>query len=282
MEKGVAQVIGVILLVGVGVSLTATAYYMYNSMTQEIISGQERQIIGELESANSKIRIERIGYCSVYIRNVGNNNIPVGSLGVYVNNKAVKISTTKKVLKKGEGLEINISRDMLSGVEADLSLMLEGNIKDMGKITCPLLPIPVNGILRTTDCLSNETCVIALAGPNNSHVEDCSIGDYKYKLCVNNLSDVTLSSSPCSGEGIITLSGNTNAQVEEYPPTGFATKKNICATPTSGKLNCIYNTKENCLAQHYGLLFSISGLTNAHAADKDYYKKVVCCRIDLQ
>ena len=269
---------GAILLVVVGVSLAVTSYYTYTSMSQDIISVQEEQIIGELELAESKIRIEWAGYCSINIRNVGDNPINLNSLGVYVNDKPYKIPLTQDFLNKNEGIVINISRDMLSGVEADISLKLGSKLSDAGKIVCP---IPINGVLRATDCLANETCVVAFSGMNNSHLEDCSAGNYNYKLCVNDLSYVSLSSSDCEEEGIVTLSKNTNSQVEEYNfPTGFATKINVCAGSSKGDLNCIYSTDiAYCLSHHYGVLFSMSDSTNAHAADKDYYGKVVCCRI---
>lgn len=276
MRKGVEPVIGAILIVMVGISLTTIAYYTYSSLTKEIISMQERQIIGEIEIAGSKIRIERIGYCNIYLRNVGTSDIRLSYLGIYVDNKPLKIPETQITLKRNEGIIINITRDILSKPKADLSVSLRGRTMDIGKIICP---IPINGTLKSA-CDANETCVIAFSDINNSHVEDCSIGNYNYKLCANDLSNVTLTPSDCLGGGVVALSSDTNAQVEKYNlPTGFTTKKNLCIDSLLGEVECTYDTKDNCLDNYYGLLFSISGPTNAHVGDVDAYQRVVCCRI---
>ncbi len=282
MKKGVSSVMSIILLVVVGTSLSGVAYHTYTSMTKDIISVQEKQIIGELELEESKVRIEKVGYCSVNIRNVGDNDIDVSSLEVYINDKHFKIPTTENILEKNENIRIKITRDMLSDLEADISLKVGGKVNDIGRIICP---IPVNGTLRKNNCKSDEVCVIAFSALNNSHVEDCSEGNYLYKLCVDNINNVTITSSDCSDEegSLITMSGNTNAQVEEYhlPITGFATKKNVCINSSLGDVNCIYG---NCSSSYYNPLFSISNLTisesaNAHVGDKEHYNKVVCCRI---
>jgi len=114
-------------------------------------------------------------------------------------------------------------------------------------------------------------------------------GNYKYKLCCANVSSVqtTTGTGTCDTlgagfTGLVTLSVDTNAQVEKYNYTGtdgFDHKKNVCVKLTSGSLDCVYDTKANCASWNYDkYVVSISDNTNAHLGNEDAYSMVLCCK----
>jgi len=141
-----------------------------------------------------------------------------------------------------------------------------------------------------TSCGGGETEVLGLSAQDNAHAELPTEENYTYKLCCANVSSVqtTTGTGTCDTlgagfTGLITLSGDTNAQVEKYNYTGtdgFDYKKNVCVKLTSGSLDCIYDTKANCLTLGYrGYVVSISDSTNAHLGNEDAYSIVRCCTV---
>jgi len=143
-------------------------------------------------------------------------------------------------------------------------------------------------------CFINETCnspytpVLGLSAQDNAHAEIISVGgNYTYKLCCVNVSSVQTTTGTCDTlgagfTGLVTLSGDTNAQVEKYNYTGtdgFEYKKNACVKLVGGSLKCIYDTKANCVSWNYNkYVVSISGSTNAHLGNEDAYSTVLCCK----
>jgi hypothetical protein len=276
MKKGIAY-ISAILLVAIGVSIVGVAYYSIDSLTREITTKQGEQIIGELEWAGTKIGVEHLGPCKVYLRNTGTKEVSLDQLTFYINSVPVDWISSKKRIKKGETTEVNLSTNFVIGGEGNLAIRLGGTLMNIGKLICPT-PISCS-IKSSCNFSSGEECVLTLSGLTNAQAGNCS-SSYPYKLCCANVS-IDYSSSTCSsGNGIISLSNNENAQVEEYNlPTGFAVKKNICLTSDKGSLDCIYSTISDCKNQKYGLAFSISDSTNAHIGGYSDYDEVVCCGI---
>jgi hypothetical protein len=279
MEKGVESLIATILLVGIGFTLLIISHYWITSFTEEIISKQKLTTIKEFYLLGTKIIIDDIGYCKIYLRNVGAKDIPLKWMSFYINDMPINWTSSEDTLKKGEVVEIDLNPDFIIGGEGDLSVQLESNIIDLGKIICPF---PVSCSIKNS-CDIGEECIIGLSSTTNAHVENCS-GNYPYKLCCSVCcTDVSVNytSSPCpTGEGIISLHNDTNTQVQEYNlPTGFAVKKNVCLNSEEGILECMINTTINCLNHKYGLMFSISSQTNAHVGNYSSYDKVICCRI---
>jgi len=154
--------------------------------------------------------------------------------------------------------------------------------------------IQINSPAVLFSCFINETCnspytsVLALSAQDDAHAEIIGGGNYPYKLCCANVSSVqtTTGKGTCDTlgagfTGLITLSGDTNAQVERYNYTGtdgFDNKKNVCVKLTSGSLNCTYvdfNTCKNIL--FWKTIISLSGQTNAHIGNYAAYSDLVLC-----
>ncbi len=138
--------------------------------------------------------------------------------------------------------------------------------------------------IKTGSC-GSETEVLALSAQNNSHAETNTAGNYDYKLCCSNISSVqtTTGTGDCkttvgpSFTGLVTLSGDTNAQVEKYNYTGtddFPYKKNVCVELTSGSLDCVFAT--SCSGEEVKVI-SISSDTNAHIGNNTAYSDLVLC-----
>ncbi|MHC1611313.1 MAG: PKD domain-containing protein [Candidatus Methanospirareceae archaeon] len=95
-----------------------------------------------------------------------------------------------------------------------------------------------------TSCGGGETEVLGLSAQDNAHAELPTEENYTYKLCCANVSSVqtTTGTGTCDTlgagfTGLITLSGDTNAQVEKYNYTGtdgFLYKKNVCVKLVGG------------------------------------------------
>jgi len=136
-----------------------------------------------------------------------------------------------------------------------------------------------------TSCGGGETEVLGLSAQDNAHAELPTEENYTYKLCCKNVSSVqtTTGTGTCDTlgagfTGLITLSGDTNAQVERYNYTGtdgFDNKKNVCVKLTSGSLNCVF--ANSCISPEEKLIFTISNNTNAHIGDGTAYSIKLCC-----
>ena len=142
-------------------------------------------------------------------------------------------------------------------------------------------------------CFINETCnspytpVLGLSAQDNAHAELPTEENYTYKLCCKNVSSVqtTTGTGNCDTlgagfTGLITLSGDTNAQVEKYNYTGtdgFDHKKNVCVKLTSGSLKC--NVISGSCPATAEIIFKVSDNTNAHIGDStsSYQMRVCCC-----
>ncbi len=145
-------------------------------------------------------------------------------------------------------------------------------------------PIAFSCSIKTGSC-GSETEVLALSAKNNSHTEIVGAsGGYSQKLCCSNISSVqtTTGTGDCNTlgagfTGLVTLSGDTNAQVEKYNYTGtdgFSYKKNVCVKLTSGSLECSYVPSSACSDIK---VVSISSDTNAHIGNSTAYSDLVLC-----
>jgi len=138
-----------------------------------------------------------------------------------------------------------------------------------------------------TSCGGDETEVLGLSAQDNAHAELPTEENYTYKLCCANVSSVqtTTGTGNCDTlgagfTGLITLSGDTNAQVEKYNYTGtdgFDYKKNVCAKLTSGSLTCWYDTFSGCAPEIGKRIISMSDSTNAHIGNYTAYSDLVLC-----
>jgi len=141
--------------------------------------------------------------------------------------------------------------------------------------------LPVMCWIENGSC-SSGVCVFALSSLQNAHLENCSEGNYQYKLCCENISDVSVSSGTCplGYTGFLTLSSLTNAHAEEYGYSGsdgFSEKYNVCVKPMFGSLTGNYTTNLSaCLSTGGMPLFSLSAETNAHVGNLTQYPIVFC------
>jgi len=144
-----------------------------------------------------------------------------------------------------------------------------------------------------TSCGGDETEVLGLSAQDNAHAEIIGGGgNYPYKLCCKNVSSVqtTTGTGNCDTlgagfTGLVTLSGDTNAQVEKYNYTGtdgFDYKKNVCVKLVGGSLKCWEDTLSNCQSiPKANSIISISSLTNAHIGNNTAYSDLVlCCKTE--
>ena len=142
-----------------------------------------------------------------------------------------------------------------------------------------------------TSCGGGETGVLGLSAQDNALAEIIGGGgNYPYKLCCANISSVqtTTGTGNCDTlgagfTGLITLSGDTNAQVEKYNYTGtdgFPYKKNVCVKLVGGaELNCTYTSAIGCDMLTWDKIISFSSETNAHIGNMSAYSDwVLCCK----
>ncbi len=154
-----------------------------------------------------------------------------------------------------------------------------------GNCVSTAAPVTFSCHIESGGC-STDTAVLALSGEENAHAELKGGGGYSQKLCCSNISSVqtTTGTGDCKTvhgstfTGLVTFSGDTNAQVEKYNLSsgGFDNKKNICVELTSGGLDC--NTISGSCPATAEFIFKISGNTNAHIGDSTSpYPMKVCC-----
>jgi len=279
MKKGINIVIATILLSTIGLIASISIYYWTTPTIRETISEQESMIKKEFYTLGTKVRVDQVDNCKLYLRNIGGNDLSLDWITFYIDNIPVKWDSSGDILEKDKVVEINLKTD--SPLEGDLSIKLRDKTIDLGKIFCyppPSYPIPSICSIKTI-CNATENCIFSLSNLTNAHVGNCSA--YKYKLCCSDIKASYTSGSCTSGVGVLSLSANTNAQAQLYNhPTGFVVKNNICLNSSKGTLECINNTKAWCVSQNYIPLFSISSDSNAHIGDYNSYDKVLCCRIN--
>ena len=137
-----------------------------------------------------------------------------------------------------------------------------------------------------TSCGGDETEVLGLSAQDNAHAELPTEENYTYKLCCKNVSSVQTTTGtgncPVGFTGLITLSGDTNAQIEKYNYTGtdgFDYKKNVCVKLVGGgSLKCAYGTITECDSWGYTKkIISLSSSTNAHVGNNTAYPNLVLC-----
>lgn len=272
MKKGTNIIIAAVLLSTIGLVASISIYYWTIPIIRETISEQESMIKKEFYILGTKVRVDQVDNCKLYLRNIGGNDLSLDWISFYIDNIPIKWNSSEDILEKDKVVEINLKTD--SPLEGDLSIKLRDKTIDLGKIFCYILPI----CSIKTNCNVTENCIFSLSNLTNAHVGNCSA--YKYKLCCSNIKASYTSGSCTSGVGVLSLSANTNAQAQLYNlPTGFAVKNNICLNSSKGILECIYDTKAWCEFQNYIPLFSISSESNAHIGDYNSYDKVLCCRI---
>ena len=149
-------------------------------------------------------------------------------------------------------------------------------------------------INETGGCGSGETGILALSAEENAHAELDTEGNYNQFLCCANVSTVatTTGTGDCDTlgvgfTGLITLSGDTNAQVEKYnytkilptDPDGFPYKKNVCVELVGGEsFTCMYTDYAGCDGlPGWDIIYTISNNTNAHIGNETAYQDLVRC-----
>ena len=222
---------------------------------------------------------------NVTIRNTGAYPIKLSEFETYATDilsleggRGIKITGwSKEILGYWEIGNITLEIDPFSLNRSYLVIEDPCGIKDI----YPLHLLPIACWIENGSC-SSGVCVFALSSLQNAHLENCSEGNYQYKLCCENISDVfvSLGSCPLGYTGFLTLSSPTNAHAEEYGYSGsdgFSEKYNVCVKPMFGSLTGNYTTNLSaCLSAGGMPLFSLSAETNAHVGNLTQYPIVFC------
>lgn len=126
---------------------------------------------------------------------------------------------------------------------------------------------------RSGSCNADETCLLSLAAPNDTHAAQC--GYFDYSLCCN-VKSATIRGSASARvncapgeEGIIALYANTDAHAELYTNGGY--NYTLCVTP---EISCAKKT--SCVANETAVL-SLFGDTDSHVGSANYYSSNICC-----
>ncbi len=286
MFKGVAPVFAVILLIAVTVGIVATTYHGISSLTRETQTGVASSIEHQFDVRGAKLKVDVFGNCKIYLRNTGTKDVPIEIISFYADDKPITPNPSTGIIKKNDVQEITFLN--LNPKKYKLLVKIYGNTMDSGYLTCSG---PCGAVYFAchvnTSCAVNETEIIDLSAQNNAYAETIGVGGgYSQKLCCSDISSVTTTTGKgtCGAgfTGFVTLSSDTNAQVEKYNyngTDGFNYKKNICVNLISGSLDCKYDTKTNCLSSGYDkYVVSISSDTNAYIGDEDAYSIVRCCK----
>jgi len=122
-----------------------------------------------------------------------------------------------------------------------------------------------------------ETCVLGLESTTNSHVGDCTYGNYK--LCCNDPSYTLITTVrntnclPTEGE-VLYLYKQTDSHAE-YPRTTYNYR--VCLNSTYANITCV-KRMNSCSSGEVGLI-SLNQDTNSHVAnfsDSNYNIKICC------
>ena len=281
-KKGAHVVISELLLFALVVILASAAanFIMESSKKGEVAvykKGEKEVMCRE----GIAWEILEINGTNVTIRNTGAYPIKLSQLEAYATDIlslgggiSIKIiGWSKEILGQWEIGNITLEIDPSSLGKSYLVIEDPCGIKDV----YPLHILPVACWIEAGSC-SSGSCVFALSSLQNAHLENCSAGNYEYKLCCENISDVfvSLGSCPLGYTGFLTLSSPTNAHAEKYNYSGsdgFSEKYNVCVKPVMGNWVGNYTTLSNCKGMP---LFSISAETNAHVGNLTQYPIVFC------
>jgi len=284
-RKGVHAVIAELLIFSLVVLLGSMAanFIMESSKKGEvaIYKKGEKEIMCREGIA---WKILNVDGANITIKNTGIYPIKLSQLEVYAadvislerRGKKIKIAGwSKEILVPGEVGNVFLETDPFSLGEGYLTIEGPCGTKDIH----PLYFLPVMCWIEAGSC-SSGSCVFALSSLENAHLENCSAGNYQYKFCCANISDVSIFNGTCplGYTGFLTLSSPTNAHAEEYGYSGsdgFSKKYNVCVKPISGNWVGNYTTLSNCKGMP---LFSISSKTNAHIGNFAKYSTVFCYR----
>ncbi len=285
MFKGVAPVVVIILLIGITMGGIISAYLGISSLTHDIEHDIEKSIIKEFDARGANLKVDVFGNCKIYLRNTGTKDIPMEAISLYINDKPVNYEPSTGIIKTKNVTEISFSG--LSYKRYDVKIKLMGKLLEQGYMVCsggaPVYDFSCSVKLA---CNADETEVLALSSLTNGFAELVTEGNYGYKLCCENITSVkTELDTDCSGAytGLISLSKNTNAFVEDYSLTegSFGNKTNICVEfNNNARLECTRTTSNNCDEWNWKKLISSSGPTNANVGNTTAYpNNVLCCTV---
>ena len=143
MAKGVNPVIASILLVGIASGLSVTAYYGITKLTEESRILSEKEIERYFGIFGVNLIPDVIGNCEVYLRNIGEKDVPMEVIEFYVAEvgsnefREINFTTPTKILKRDDVARINFK---LQPKEYKLVVRIYDVIKDIGFLTCALSP----------------------------------------------------------------------------------------------------------------------------------------------
>ncbi len=284
MFKGVAPVITIILLIGITIGGIISAYIGITSLTDDIEHNIEESIIKEFDARGANLKVDVFGNCKIYLRNTGTKDIPMEAISLYIDDQPVNYEPSTGIIKMKDVTEISFSG--LSYKRYDVKIKLMGELLEQGYMVCSGgAPVYDFSCSIRQICNIEETEILALSDLTNGFAELITVGNYNYKLCCENVSSViTTPNNDCTGSytGLISLSGNTNALVEEFNlQGGFANKTSICVElDGTARLECTSTTLSNCDNWNWKKLISASGSTNANIGDVSAYpNNVLCCTV---
>ncbi len=285
MFKGIAPVAAIILLIGVTIGGIISAYIGITSLTDDLEHNIEKSIIKEFDARGANLKVDVFGNCKIYLRNTGTKDIPLEAIDLYIDDQPVNYEPSTGIIKMKNVTEISFSGLTYKRYNVKINLM--GKLIDQGYMICSGgAPVYDFSCSIKAACNAAETEVLALSDLTNGFAELVG-GNYSYKLCCENISSVkTELDTDCSNSytGLITLSKNTNAFVEDYgieSPSGFSNKTNICVEfNNNARLECARTTSNNCDSWNWKKLVSFSGATNANIGNISAYpNNVLCCTI---
>jgi len=246
----------------------------------------ERPVGIQIFGAN--LKLDLLGNCEVYLRNIGGKDVPMEVIEFYVAEvgsdefREIDFTTPTKTLEKYDIAKVSFK---LQPKKYKLVVRIYDNTMDIGFLTC----LPFSCEIKPF-CGSHEEEIIALSGTTNAYVELPTEGNYNQKLCCSQVSNVTYQDSNCNPgfTGFFALSTNssfdqnTNCVLEKYnlssseiaTDQGFDYKKNVCVDFAKGNINCNFTASSNCLG---AAILSLSGITNARAGNITSYPNVICC-----
>jgi len=148
-------------------------------------------------------------------------------------------------------------------------------------------PYKVNAYSSTPSSSPNLSCFVTdgtcagavifrLSDYLDGHAETPSQSNHSYKVCCTG----TGLSNSCAGsyDTVLKLSGDTDAHVEEKTLSNYS-GNNVCLSSSSMGVTCGYSSSCSRLGSNYACLASISGESDAHAAECSVFPIKVCCKV---
>jgi len=83
--KGITPVIAIILLLLITISMVGFAFVWFSKMTQQTTSSISDQTNRQVQAAGERVVIDSATNGNIYIRSIGNQQIPQTDLQVYLN-----------------------------------------------------------------------------------------------------------------------------------------------------------------------------------------------------